>query len=351
MASKYTHVEYDELTIDEEFSQILGELTEHEKEGLRQQLEEHGQRDAVIVWANHHNTIVDGHNRAELLKGKPIRIEAKHFADRNAVIEFICSNQLSRRNQTPEQRTYTLGKQYAARKKAVGEHTGNQYTKVEGGQSDHIPKDRTCEAVARDNNTSEKTVRRAFAFATDVDDIAAVAPAARTDILNGRVKLSRKEANKVATVAKDKSIPESKRRAMIEASLSPRAKSEANGKHDRNEDGAFFKKTLAKAIKLGWMTRQQLISKLELKEGKSRRFFEILGEVAHAKLEKNNKGEIRVVRTIQKNGDVHELLLELLAKAKGINEVLGSGFGAGDWAASKRQAKEMIELISKFLYK
>lgn len=63
------------------------------------------------------------------------------------VPQWIYQNQLSRRNLTDEQRGYLIGKQYEHRKKRAGEHTGNQYTKMEIGQNVPIPTDEKSREV------------------------------------------------------------------------------------------------------------------------------------------------------------------------------------------------------------
>jgi len=42
------------------------------------------------------------------------------FESRKEVLAWICKNQLGRRNLTPEQKYYLMGKQYAAEKAAHG---------------------------------------------------------------------------------------------------------------------------------------------------------------------------------------------------------------------------------------
>ena len=73
--------------------------------------------------------------------------------------------QLGRRNLTDEQKTYMIGKMYEARKKSVGQHEGNQYTKMENGQNVQIPnrreiKDGTSGEIGKEFGIDGKTVRR-----------------------------------------------------------------------------------------------------------------------------------------------------------------------------------------------
>ena len=83
--------------------------------------------------------------------------------------------QLGRRNLTEEQKAYMVGKMYEARKKSVGQHEGNQYTKVESGQNVHIPNRReqrngTAGEIGKEIGVNGRTVRRAEKFAKGVDD-------------------------------------------------------------------------------------------------------------------------------------------------------------------------------------
>jgi hypothetical protein len=55
------------------------------------------------------------------------------------------------------------GKLYISRKKSVGEHTGNQHTDSELGQSGPIPS--TAEAVAKETGVSPRTIKRDAAYA------------------------------------------------------------------------------------------------------------------------------------------------------------------------------------------
>lgn len=80
--------------------------------------------------------------------------------------------QLGRRNLTEEQRTILIGKMLSTRKKRIGQHEGNQYTKVESGKNYQIPhkdkkavKEGTAGTIARELGVSEKTVRNAEKFA------------------------------------------------------------------------------------------------------------------------------------------------------------------------------------------
>ena len=51
------------LTVDPEFSALCTDLSPEEMNLLENSLEVDGCREPIAVWANHYDTILDGHNR------------------------------------------------------------------------------------------------------------------------------------------------------------------------------------------------------------------------------------------------------------------------------------------------
>lgn len=109
------------LSVDPEFQSKIPPLTAEERSQLEANILEEGRLlNPLIIWKG---IIVDGHNRFEILKEHPeieYTILEKEFAGREEAIVWICKNQLGRRNLTPEQRRYLVGKQYEAEKRAHG---------------------------------------------------------------------------------------------------------------------------------------------------------------------------------------------------------------------------------------
>ena len=90
---------------------------------------------------------------------------------REEALAWICKNQLGRRNLTPEQKKFLMGKQYSS-EKCTEAFRGNQHTvKKSGGvQSEHNQKPmKTCERIAQENHSSASSVRRAEYYAHGVD--------------------------------------------------------------------------------------------------------------------------------------------------------------------------------------
>ena len=156
----------------------------------------------IIVW---NGIIVDGHNRYRIIEQHPeIRYTTheKHFDDRFAVIAWICKNQLGRRNLTPEQKRYLIGKQYEAEKASHGAKDGfrgNQYQGLVSCQIDNLPnKEKTCERIANENGISSRSVCRAEAFSKAVDIADEIEPGIRDEILAGKIKPTEKDVHALA---------------------------------------------------------------------------------------------------------------------------------------------------------
>ena len=109
------------LKIDPEFQSQIPPLTDDEFKQLEENILKEGKLlSPLIVW---NNTLVDGHNRYTILQKHPeicFSTMPLPFESREEVLAWICKNQLGRRNLTPEQKYYLIGKQYEAEKAAHG---------------------------------------------------------------------------------------------------------------------------------------------------------------------------------------------------------------------------------------
>ena len=120
------------------------------------------------------NAHVDGHNRYAILQKHPeiyFSTMPLPFESREEVLAWICKNQLGRRNLTPEQKKFLMGKQYSSEKRTEA-FRGNQHTAKKSGsvQSEHNQKPmKTCERIAQENHSSASSVRRAEYYAHGVD--------------------------------------------------------------------------------------------------------------------------------------------------------------------------------------
>ena len=121
------------LEVDPEFESQILPLTEEEFRQLEENILADGVvLQSIIVWKG---VIIDGHNRWRIIKKHPFleyTVYEMSFPDRYAAIIWICKNQLGRRNLTPAQKKYLVGKQYSAEKSIELFH-GNQYTHGKSG--------------------------------------------------------------------------------------------------------------------------------------------------------------------------------------------------------------------------
>ena len=180
------------LKIDPEFQSQIPPLTDDEYDQLEENILKEGKLiSPLIVWGN---TLVDGHNRYAILQKHPeiyFSTMPLPFESREEVLAWICKNQLGRRNLTPEQKRYLLGKQYAAEKDMERFH-GNQHTCKSGGSQsgNHQTSGKVCERIAKENGVSKNTVIRASQFSQGIEIAESVMPGMKKKILNGYVKVN-----------------------------------------------------------------------------------------------------------------------------------------------------------------
>ena len=189
------------LKVDPEFQGKIPPLTFEELNQLEANILRDGRIiNPIIVWEG---LIVDGHNRFIIAKKHPeipFTVHETEFANRYEAIIWICKNQLGRRNLTPEQKKYLIGKQYEAEKLMIPNKKGtNRYTNLVGGQNDHqLKNEKTRERIARETNTTDSFVRRAEHFAKGVDVADEAVPGTRQKVLSGEVKPTAAEIASVA---------------------------------------------------------------------------------------------------------------------------------------------------------
>ena len=194
------------LKIDPEFQSQIPPLTDDEFKQLEENILKEGKLlSPLIIW---NNTLVDGHNRYAILQKHPeicFSTMPLRFANREEALAWICKNQLGRRNLSPEQKRYLLGKQYESEKKAEKIFHGNQYTlaKKSGGSHDdtHHSGKKTCERIAEENGVSKDTVFRASKYMKGVEIAEELMPGLKQSILSGQTKVSKADMHRLARAA------------------------------------------------------------------------------------------------------------------------------------------------------
>ena len=197
------------LKIDPEFQSQIPPLTDDEFKQLEENILKEGKLiSPLILW---NNTLVDGHNRYAILQKHPeiyFSTMPLRFENREEAIAWICRNQLGRRNLSPEQKRYLLGKQYEAEKKAAKIFRGNQYTlaKKSGGAHDdnHHSGKKTCDRIAEENGVSRASVLRASHYTRGIDIADNLSPGIKQKVFSGEVKFTNEEMSKLVLSSPDK---------------------------------------------------------------------------------------------------------------------------------------------------
>lgn len=197
-----------QLKIDPEFQNQINPPSFEETHQLEMNiLKEERVLNPIITWNGY---IVDGHTRYQILRKYPFipfEVIEKEFSSRYEALVWICKNQLGRRNLTPEQKKFLIGKQAEAEKQIKSFH-GNQYTLAsESGLVQNEP-DRTKHGsrskVAAEHGTSESYVYRAEQFAKGVEAAEEAVPGAQKEILSGKIRATDREISSIAKVPKEK---------------------------------------------------------------------------------------------------------------------------------------------------
>ena len=198
------------LKIDPEFQNQIPPLTDDEYKQLEENILKEGKLlSPLIVW---NNTLVDGHNRYAILQKHPeiyFSTMPLRFENREEAIAWICRNQLGRRNLTPEQKKFPIGKQYSVEHRKPGGNGNNQYTATtqeavqeELCQNDTIPPT-AAEAsirkqIAERNNVSESYVVRSEKFMRGVEIMEQMMPGMQEKILSGQFKVRDADMHRLA---------------------------------------------------------------------------------------------------------------------------------------------------------
>ena len=181
------------LKIDPEFQSQIPPLTDDEFKQLEENILKEGKLiSPLIVW---NNILVDGHNRYEIVQEHPeisFSTMPLPFESREEVLAWICKNQLGRRNLTPEQKYYLMGKQYESEKAAHGGDRKSTDAKSSSLKANLIDSSKTCYRIAEENRVSKDTVIRASKYMRGVEIAEELMPGLKQSILSGRRKCPRR---------------------------------------------------------------------------------------------------------------------------------------------------------------
>jgi hypothetical protein len=159
--------------LNDRFVGAIRKLTEPEFNELEGNILEHGILDNPKRW---NGFVLDGHNRIAIAErhGLPFEFTDLDFADEDAALDWIYTNQLGRRSLSDSERTMITGELYELRKKVreanlslsgnaavVAGKTSDDEVLDVIGEADNEPAGSTAEAVAQEIGVSPRTVKRA----------------------------------------------------------------------------------------------------------------------------------------------------------------------------------------------
>lgn len=179
-----------QLTIDEEFKNLIPPLAADEFAGLEKSILAEGVREPIITW---NGVIVDGHNRYAICQKHAIEYQnrERQFESRDAAKIWIIENQFGRRNLSAYSRgllALELEPLYAAeaeRRLHLSEGRGKKGTQ---NSSDVLAKGETREKVAKAAGVSHDTIRKIKAIEAEAAKGNPVAVEAKAELESGEKK-------------------------------------------------------------------------------------------------------------------------------------------------------------------
>lgn len=163
--------------IDEEFRSYAPKLRVAEAQALEVSLRANGCLSPLVVWSG---LLLDGHARLEICErvGIDYQVIEVDLAGRDEAIAWIETNQMGRRNLTPEWITYCVGVKHERFMRSP---------------------DESRKRIIDLHGISERSARRSAAFSNEVNKIAAAAgDEAKQRILLGRSRLTGKQIRYLA---------------------------------------------------------------------------------------------------------------------------------------------------------
>ncbi|MDR2713207.1 MAG: hypothetical protein LBB91_08875 [Clostridiales bacterium] len=192
-----------QITIDQEFRDLLPALDQETYKALEENLIQNGCRDSLVLW---NGILIDGHNRYEICVKHdiPFTTVEKVFASREEALIWIISTQVSRRNLTPIQLSHFRGLHYAADKKILSNESGkNQYIEVEEQNVPQPKNQSTAERLGKRYKVSSMTIKRDAKVAEAISAIGEVSPAAKSKILSGEINIDKSELKKLSAMPRE----------------------------------------------------------------------------------------------------------------------------------------------------
>ena len=187
------------VSIDE-LKELIKPLQEEEYEQLKANVLQNGCQDTIKIWQTFENVVnpdndsneeifvlVDGHNRFNICNDNkiPYNISIMNFDGLEDVKSFMIDLQLGRRNVNLLEVSYYRGLQY------------NRFKWIGLQQENDEDSKKTAVAIGEKYNVDERTIRRDGQFAEGLEMLA---KELKSEILEGKVKVSKKDLQKLAKI-------------------------------------------------------------------------------------------------------------------------------------------------------
>lgn len=195
------------LQIDQEFKELIPPLSKEEFNLLEENILKFGCIDPICTW---NNTIIDGHNRYSICTKHNLKfnIQAFNFELREEAKDWICANQLGRRNISDETRKYLIGKRYEMEKILLNNPGGkNQYSKIYKEneeikeEQDRIHRPVTAIKLGKEYNVSTRTVLTYANYSKAIDKLNTEEPDLTQKILNGEIKVPQNQVIRISKLS------------------------------------------------------------------------------------------------------------------------------------------------------
>lgn len=185
-------LELKELHVDEEMHKLLPVLSDEEFAGLKEDIEEHGCREPIVVWTNH-AVVLDGRHRlrACLELGVDAEVVEYHFPTKEDAQEWMWRNQIQKRNLNPVQKAEILGRLQKRSEKQEQIILTQSASKTPGRPKS--ARKSAAEKVAKDTKISKDSVLRSRELLDAMEAIEAVNGKFAHDIREGTIKLPKKD--------------------------------------------------------------------------------------------------------------------------------------------------------------
>lgn len=217
------HEVQSKIVVRDEFKSLIPPLSPEEYAQLETNILTEGIRDPLVLWEDGDVYIlIDGHNRYAICAKHGLNFHYKimSFASADEVKVWMVTNQLGRRNLSPEQQSYLRGLRYL-QEKSQGQR--NDLTSGQNVKKSEVVGETTAAKLGAEFNVSERTIVRDADFARGIDRLEEEMPGQRQQILSGKSNLTKQDIQQVGKnkVSADKMLHVEKQQRPKSKALDP----------------------------------------------------------------------------------------------------------------------------------